>query len=229
MGRGLVEPVDDFRVTNPPTNPALLNALADYQIRMKYDLREMARAILNSRSYQLSSAPTASNESDDLNYSRYYLKRQMAEVLFDAMGQASEARQKVPGAPPGERAISVALGSPNYFLTAFGKPGARDQICERNQDPDVAQAMHLINGDTLQRFITDKGNIVDRVLAQELWTDERRVNEIYLAALSRSPTSEEAAMFSSHLAKVEDANARKRVYQDLLWAILNSKEFAYIY
>jgi hypothetical protein len=145
------------------------------------------------------------------------------------MGQASEAPQKVPGAPPGQRAISVALGSPNYFLTAFGKPGAREQICERNHEPDVAQAMHLINGDTIQRFVTAKDNIIDRVLQQPEWGDARRVEHIYLVALSRPPTPEESLKFTEHLAQATDANARRRVYEDLLWAILNSKEFAYIY
>jgi hypothetical protein len=229
LGRGVVEPVDDFRVSNPPSNPVLLDRLAEYQVKVKYDLRALCRAILNSRTYQLSSMANPSNESDTLNYSRFYVKRQTAEVLFDAMGQASEARQKIPGAPPEARAISVAVGSPNYFLTTFGKMGARDQICERDQEPNVAQAMHLINGDTIQAIVTRRANIVGRLLSQRDWPDDRRMEEMYLAALSRAPTEKEASHFLSLLKDANGEEARNLVYQDLLWAILNSKEFAFVY
>ena len=229
LGRGIVEPVDDFRVSNPPSNPLLLDRLADYQVKMKYDLRALCRAILNSRTYQLSSMANPSNETDTLNYSRFYVKRQTAEVLFDAIGQASEARQKIPGAPPDAPAMSVAVGSPNYFLTTFGKTGARDQICERDQEPNVGQAMHLINGDTIQAAVTKRDNIIGRLLSRRDLTDDRRMEEIYLAALSRAPTEKEASNFLSLLNGAPGAEARNLIYQDLLWAILNSKEFAYVY
>ncbi|MFN0165673.1 MAG: DUF1553 domain-containing protein [Bryobacteraceae bacterium] len=229
LGRGVVEPVDDFRVSNPPSNPALLDALAGHLARERYDLRALMRAILNSQTYQLSSAPLPGNQADTMNYARYYPKRQMAEVLFDTMGQATEARQKIPGAPPGDRAMAVAVGSPNYFLTAFGKVGQRDQICERNHEPDVAQAMHLINGDLMQNLTTARNNIVDRVLANEMWDDRRRLSEIYQAALTRTPTAPELEASQTLLSESANAETRKKVYQDILWAILNSKEFAHIY
>jgi hypothetical protein len=152
----------------------------------------------------------------------------MAEVLYDAMGQAAGKRLKIPGYPPGERAINVAVGSPNYFMTAFGKVQFRDQICERDQQADVAQAMHLVSGDTVNDLITAPGNIVDRVLQKPEWPDSRRAEEIYLAALSRQPTPEESAEFTKRLAGA-DEGSKKQAYQDLLWAILNSKEFGYIY
>jgi len=228
LGRGIVEPVDDFRVTNPPSNPALLDALAARLVEERYDIRKLARVILNSRTYQLSSQPNPSNAADEMNYSRFYLKRQMAEVLWDSMGQAAGKRLKIPGYPPGEKAITVAVGSPNYFMTTFGKLQFRDQICERDQQPDVAQAMDLINGDTVNDLVTAPGNIVDRVLAQPDWTESRRIEEIYLSALSRYPTREESAALEKQLASA-DTTARKKVYQDLLWVILNSREFAYIY
>ena len=199
------------------------------QVKMKYDLRALCRAILNSRTYQLSSMANPSNETDTLNYSRFYVKRQTAEVLFDAIGQASEARQKIPGAPPDAPAMSVAVGSPNYFLTTFGKTGARDQICERDQEPNVGQAMHLINGDTIQAAVTKRDNIIGRLLSRPDLTDDRRMEEIYLAALSRAPTEKEASNFLSLLSGAPGAEARNLIYQDLLWAILNSKEFAYVY
>jgi len=229
LGRGIVEPVDDFRVTNPPSNGALLNALADYLTREKYDLRKLMRVILNSRTYQLSSAPNQTNQKDEWNYSRFYLKRQIAETLLDAMSTAAEAKVKIAGYPPGTKAIRVAIGAPNYFLMTFGKLQARDQICERDQEPNVSQAMHLVNGDTLNDLIQAKGNIVDRVLGQSAWPDDQRIEEMYLIALSRCPTAEEASGFKAQLAGVSDDPGRKKLYQDLLWAILNSKEFAYIY
>jgi hypothetical protein len=229
MGRALVEPVDDFRITNPPSNPALLDALAEHLVRERFQLRGLARAILNSRTYQTSAMPYVSNKSDTINYSRYYPKRLMAEVLFDAMGQAAEARQKLPGSPPGERSIHVAVGSPNYFLTTFGKVGLRDQICERDHESNVAQAMHLINGDSVQSFVTARGNIVERVLAKTEWDDARRIADIYMAALARIPTETELAESRRHLAVTTDSEARKKVFQDLLWAILNSKEFAHVF
>ncbi len=227
LGRGIVDPVDDFRVTNPPSNEALLNALADYLVKEKYDLRKLVKAILNSRIYQLSSIPNSTNQTDDINYSRFYLKRQMAEVLFDSMGQAAGTRLKIPGHPPGTKAISVAVGSPNYFLMTFGKVEARDQICERDHQPNVAQAMHLVNGDTINDLINAPGNIIDRILSQSDWPDEHRIEEIYLSALSRSPTAEESAELKPKLAG--DEVTRKQVYQDLLWVLLNSREFAYIH
>jgi len=228
MGRGIVEPVDDFRISNPSSNPALLDALAAHLVAAKFDLKELSRAILNSRAYQLSSAPNPTNAADEINYSRFYLKRQMAEVLLDSMGQAAESRPKIPGYPQGSRSIEVAQGAPNYFLMTFGKMAARDQICERNHEPDVAQAMHLVNGDTIDGLIKASGNIIDRVLARPDWTDARRIQELYLSALSRHPTVEESADLNQRLA-TQDPGTQKKLYQDLLWAILNSKEFAYIY
>jgi hypothetical protein len=152
----------------------------------------------------------------------------MAEVLWDSMGQAAGKRLRIPGFPPGDKAVTVAVGSPNYFMTTFGKLQFRDQICERDHQPDVAQAMDLINGDTVNNLVNASGNIVDRVLGELAWTDSRRLEEIYLSGLSRYPTREESAEFQKQLAGA-DEGTRKKIYQDLLWAILNSKEFAYIY
>jgi hypothetical protein len=229
MGRGIVEPVDDFRVSNPPSNPRLLAALAAHAARSKYDLRSLCRAILNSRTYQLSATANESNLTDNLNYSRFYVKRQMAEGLFDAVGQISGAHLKIPGAPREENAMKIAVGSPNYFLTTFGRTAARDQICERDQEPNVAQAMHLINGDTIQQSVTRPGNLLDRLLARRDIDDRGRLEEVYLAAFSRPPTPKEASHFLTLLKDKQDEESRKHVYQDLLWAVLNSQEFAYVY
>lgn len=228
MGRGLVESVDDFRVTNPPSNDALLSALAESFAQLRFDLRKLVRLILTSRTYQLSAAPNQSNRDDHINYSRFYLKRLMAEVLFDAMGQATEIRPKIPGYPPGTKAISIAMGVPNYFLRTFGKPAARDVIQERDHQPNVTQAMHSISGDTIQELLTSSDNIIDRVLQSSDWSEERRTEEIYLAALSRFPTPQESRTIQDLLGRSDPAEQR-RIYQDLLWAILNSKEFRYVH
>jgi hypothetical protein len=227
LSRGIVEPVDDFRVSNPPSNEALLDALASYLVESRYDLRKLMSVILRSRTYQLSAAPNPTNAEDQINYSRFYVKRQIAEVLFDSMNQAAEARLRVPGFPQGTRAVTVGVGSPDYFFRTFGKTSFREQICERDHTPDVAQAMNLINGETVNGLVNAKANIIDRVMGQAEWSHARRVEEIYLAALSRQPTAEEQAEIESRLrAAGEDV---RRVYQDVLWALLNSKEFAYIY
>jgi hypothetical protein len=227
LGRGIVEPVDDLRVTNPPSNQALLDTLTDTLVREKYDLKKLIKAILNSRTYQVSSLPNATNEHDQTNYSRFYLKRQIAESLYDSMGQAAEVSLKIPGYPPGAKAMSVAVGSPNYFLMTFGRTQFRDQICERDHEPNVTQAMHLVNGETINTLVTFSGNIIDRLLGRSNLSDENRVEEIYLAALTRRPTAEELAEVKPKLAG--DEVSRKQVFQDLLWAILNTKEFAYIH
>jgi hypothetical protein len=227
LGRGIVEPVDDLRITNPPSNQALLDTLADRLVREKYDLKKLIKAILNSRTYQASSVPNSTNEHDQTNYSRFYLKRQIAESLYDSMGQAAEVSLKIPGYPPGAKAMSVAVGSPNYFLMTFGRTQFRDQICERDHEPNVAQAMNLVNGETINTLVTSSGNIVDRLLGRADLSDENRVQELYLAALTRHPTAEELAAVKPKLGG--DQVSRKQVFQDLLWAILNTKEFAYIH
>jgi len=227
LGRGIVEPVDDLRATNPPSNQALLDTLADHLVQDNYDLKRLIKAILNSRTYQTSSVPNATNEDDQINYSRFYLKRQIAESLYDSMGQAAEVSLKIPGYPPGSKAMSVAVGSPNYFLMTFGRTQFRDQICERDHEPNVAQAMNLVNGETINTLVTSSGNIIDRLLGRPYLSDENRVEEIYLASLTRRPTAEELAEVMPKLAG--DAISRKQVLQDLLWAILNAKEFAYIH
>jgi len=136
-------------------------------------------------------------------------------------------RLKIAGYPPGVKAMSVAVGSPNYFLMTFGKTQFRDQICERDNEPNVSQAMHLVNGETINTWVSSPGNIVDRLLGKPDLSDENRVEEIYLASLTRRPTAEELAEVKPKLAG--DEVSRKKAYQDLLWALLNTKEFAYIH
>jgi hypothetical protein len=225
LGRGIVEPVDDFRVTNPPTNQALLDALARDFVQNGYSLRHTIRLILNSRVYQLSSEPNETNRTDDLNYSRYYLKRLMAEQLADALSQVTGIPQQYRGYMLGTRAMSIPQGAPSYFLQTFGRMKAREVICERDDQPDMAQAMHLISGETLQKKVTAKGGLLDRWLADASINDEEIVRRLFVSALSRSPDNRELSI--ALLPIRAGAADRRRAFEDTLWAIFNSKEFLY--
>jgi hypothetical protein len=217
LGRGLVEAVDDFRVTNPPTNQALLDALADDFSSHGYDWKRLARTILNSRTYQLSAEPTASNRSDKLNYSRYVMRRMTAEQMLDTISQVTGIPEKFRGFPEGTRAMQVYSSRPgvHYLLAAFGRPN-RDTICEREAVPDIVQTLHLISGDTIN----------DRLAKWQPDTaldDAQQLNAIYLGSLARYPTGPEREQVAARLA----AQDRRAVFQDVLWAILNSREFLY--
>ena len=152
MGRGIVEDVDDFRVTNPPTHPALLNALAADLTSHQYDLRHLMRTIMNSRAYQLSPEPNESNKTDAINYSHFRIRRLSAETLLDAMSEVTGVPERFQGYPPGTRAMQVYGVGGGYMLSSFGKL-SRDIICERDSQPDMAQTMHMISGSTIQKKI----------------------------------------------------------------------------
>jgi Protein of unknown function (DUF1553)/Protein of unknown function (DUF1549) len=226
LGRGLVEPVDDFRVTNPPSNEALLDALAKDFVRSGYSLRHTIRLILNSRVYQLSSEPNETNRDDDINYSRYSVKRLMAEQLIDAITQVTGVPEKYQGFPLGTRAMSIPQGAPSYFLQAFGRMRAREVICERDQQPAMNQAMHLISGDTLQRQITAKNSRLGQWLEDPSLTDEEILKRLFLAALVREPDSREISLALAPI-RLRGPEARRQAFEDALWALFNSKEFAY--
>jgi len=226
LGRGLVEPVDDFRVTNPPSNQALLDALAQDFVEHGYHLKRTARLILNSRVYQLSSAPNETNRGDAINYSRYYVRRLMAEQLADAVTGVTGVPEKYPGYMLGTRAMEIPQGAPSYFLATFGRVKAREVICERDSQPDMAQAMHLISGETLLRQTTAKGGNLDKWLADSSLRDEDIVRRIFLASLVREPDDRELAAALTPL-RAGGPETRRQVFEDLLWAIFNSKEFLF--
>ncbi len=217
LGRGLVEDVDDFRATNPPTNPGLLDALAKDLSSHGYDLRHLIRTILNSRTYQLSAEPTESNRSDAINYSRYYMKRMIAEQMLDTIVEFTGIPEKFRGFPPGTRAMEVYSAQPgnNYMLAAFGRPN-RETICERDAVPDIVQVLHLISGDTINKRVA-------QWKPDPALNDEQQLNRIYLSSLARRPSAEEKSRIEAALA----ARDKRQVFQDLVWAILNSDEFMY--
>lgn len=226
LGRGLVEPVDDFRETNPPTNPALLDALAHDLVETDFDLRALIRTITASRVYQLSSHPNQTNARDELNYSRALLKRIDAEVLFDMISQTTGVAERFPGLPAGYRAIQLWDSKvPHYFLKLFGRPARVSACeCERNVEPSVAQVLHLLNGPEIHDKLTDEGGTVARLIRRTAG-DHAVVEELYLTFYSRLPTAREMEVACHYLA--QHHGQRRQAAEDLAWSMLNSLEFVF--
>jgi hypothetical protein len=222
IGRGLVEPVDDLRPTNPPSNPSLLDALAVNFVQWGYDLRRLIRAIASSSTYQLASQPNETNRQDDRFFSRAYLKPLTAEVLADAIAQATGVRDEFAGYAPGTRAVELIDPQvPSYTLDVFGR-------CPRTTHCDnpvqfgggLSQALHLLNGPAVN---AKTEAAVDQLLAEPR-SNREVVEELYLRTLSRWPNSSEWTHWKKVLSR---ADSRREVLEDLLWALLNSREFAF--
>ncbi len=226
LGRGLVEPVDDVRATNPPTNPELLDALARHLIESKYDFRQLIRTITTSRTYQLSSRPNRTNERDEQNYSRALFKRIEAEVLLDMVCQTTGVPEKYPGVPAGARAIQLWDSKvPHYFLKLFGRPVRASACeCERNHEPSVAQVLHLLNAPEIHGKLTHDGGTIARLVRQHA-DDGKLAEELYLTFYSRLPTAAEAAFALGHLRK--DPARRRQAAEDLAWSMMNSLELLF--
>jgi hypothetical protein len=223
LGRGLVEPVDDMRATNPPSNPELLDALADDFIKNKYDIKKLMRTIMTSRLYQLDSHPGPGDSGDGRFYGHYLVKRLPAEPLLDAIDAAAGVPTKFAKAPLGTRAIELPDGqTDNPFLKTFGKPKrAGVCACERVSDPNLAQALHTLNSEAITARIADpKGRVAALVAAKK--PPAEVVAELYLATLSRRPTEAERKLCDELLAEAPDAPT---FYQDLLWTLINSRQF----
>lgn len=226
MGTGLVEPIDDMRETNPPSNKELLDAVAKDFVDSKYNLKHMLKSIMNSRLYQLDSQPTKQNAVDRRFYSHYRVKRLGAEPLLDAIDYATGAQTKFLNMPKGTKAIELPDSNyPNVFLSTFGKPRRVSACeCERVADENLAQALHTLNGDVLSEKIHDgKGRVAQLLAAKK--THEQIVTELYLATFSRRPTSAEWSVIENYRKQNADA---KGFYEDLLWSLVNSKQFLFI-
>ncbi len=224
MGVGIVEPIDDSRVSNPPSNAPLLDALAAKLVEYDYDLKRLVRDICTSRAYQRSTARNASNRADERNFAHGLVRRIRAEILSDIICQVTEQPEKFAGLPLGARAVQIADGTnSNYFLTTFGR-AARNTVCtcEVSREPSLSQALHLLNGATVNRKI-EQGNVVDRLLETED-APEDVLRTLYLRCLCREPTEEELAALRGQLASTEDP---KPVVEDVFWALLNSREFVF--
>ena len=217
-----------MRVTNPPTNQALLDTLAKDFVENGYRLKHTIRLILNSRAYQLSSEPNETNRGDFLNYSHYFMRRLLAEELIDAMTEVTGVPEKIPGYMLGTRAMTIPQGAPTYFLQTFGRLKAREVICERDNSPDVAQAMHLISGQTIQHQITGKGGTLDHWLADSALTDEEITRRLFMATLVRPPKEREIAHVLATIRSGGGGDgARRQALEDVLWSIFNSKTFMF--
>lgn len=232
MGRGLVEAVDDIRDANPPSNPALLGALTRDFTGHRFDIKHLVRTIMNSSTYQLTSVPTATNAGDLKYHSHYIARRLPAEVILDAIGQVTGVREDFPGYP-GRRALQLPDASvDSYFLTAFGRPPRVTAFdSERQQEPSISQALHVINGDTINRKLaSDRGLI--QTLVSEGVDNDTAVERLYLIALSRYPTGEERRALAATMDGAGGNGAaigasRRRALEDLAWAVLTGKEFLF--
>ncbi|MCZ2343100.1 MAG: DUF1553 domain-containing protein, partial [Bacteroidales bacterium] len=229
MGRGLVEPLDDMRATNPASNPELLDALAKDFVQHKFDQKHLMRMIFNSRAYQLSSQVTPGNAADGANthFSRYTIKRLTAEQLADALDYATATREKYKGVPLGTRAIQLPDTSyASYLMDTFGRP-PRQVVCEceRTTKPNIAQALHLLNGDFLNNKIAGKSGRVAKLVQSKTPADQA-VKELYLVTLSREPSPDELAKATGW---VKSAGSMADGLQDLLWVLINSKEFLFVH
>ncbi len=223
MGRGIVDPVDDFRESNPPSNPELLDALSDRLVAGGMRLRPLAALIMKSSAYQLGARPTPSNVEDEANFSRAAVRLLPAEVLLDAISQTLDAPGDYQDAPAGIRAVQLPGAARDVaFLQTFGKPERLLTCeCERSESTTLAQAFQMINGESVRRQLEAPGNRIGELTARRL-DDDRILDELYLAALCREPSTAERSRAIEHVSRSTD---RRAAWEDLAWALLNSKEF----
>ncbi|MBE2284962.1 MAG: DUF1553 domain-containing protein [Prosthecobacter sp.] len=237
FNRGLVEPEDDMRETNPPVNPELLSAMAADFIKSGYDMKKLIRNIVTSTTYQLSAVPNAHNAKDRQNFSRYYPKRLNAEVLYDAVNTLLDVESNFAGQAPGTRAVALPDNSYNqstYFLSVFGRPDSSSACeCERTQEASLAQSLHLLNAADIQTQLA-RGNGRADTLTKDTRPDDDKITDLYHIALSRDPNADEVKFAHAHLEKKtagktgdEAFKGKKEAYEDILWALLNTKEFLF--
>ncbi|MGB8166896.1 MAG: DUF1553 domain-containing protein [Chthoniobacteraceae bacterium] len=228
FGKGIVDPVDDFRISNPPSNPALLDAIAQEFVRQKFDLKTLMRTILRSHLYQLSAAPNEFNRADTRNFSRSYRRRLPAEVLADALADVTGVPDTFAGMPPGSRAMQAwTYKIDSQTMDAFGRPNSSsDCPCERDTRPSIVQSLHLMNSRLLQEKLASKdAGARTRRLAESQSTPGEIVTELYLACYTRPPSGEELKIATSAFAA--EGVTRRAATEDVLWSLLNSAEFVF--
>jgi hypothetical protein len=238
FGRGLVDPEDDMRDTNPPTNPELLDALAKTFIESGYDLKQLVAVITGSKTYQLSAIPNEHNGSDRNYFSRFYPRRMTAEVLLDSVNQVIKAENKFDGLPVGMHALQLpdnGYNANSYFLTVFGRPeGSTSCECERSQGASLAQSLHLLNSKELQEKISSDKGYAALLAADSSDSDQKKISDLYMTAFARQPESKELNSAVGHIEKKaagksdkEQIAARRQAYEDIIWALINTKEFLF--
>ncbi|MEY4788637.1 MAG: hypothetical protein RLZ61_855 [Planctomycetota bacterium] len=228
FGHGLVEPIDDFRDTNPASHPELLVKLANYLIENKYDAKALIKLITSSETYQRASTPVPGNESDEWNYSRFLLKSMPAEVLFDAISQTTGVPGDFEGYPTGTRAIQLWDSRyQDYFLKVHGRPlRVSSCSCERQKEPGIAQVLHELNSPELHRKLSHEQGKIARLIAGKS-TQKEIVEELFLSYFSRFPDKSELELANEVLAKAKDATSKREALEDLAWGMMNSLEFLF--
>ncbi len=240
FGRGLVDPEDDMRATNPATNPELLDALANDFINSGFDLKRLVRQITESKTYQLSSTPNEYNAVDKHNFARFYPRRLGAESLLDAIDSVTDHRTAFAGLEKGTRAVQLPDNSFNdsvFFLKIFGRPDSSSACeCERSDDASLAQSLHLINSKGIQDKLTAASGRAAALAADDKRKDEDKLRDLYHLVYSRGPEPEELKIALAHLAKrpkdkdgkqFDIATARRQAYEDIVLALINTKEFLF--
>jgi hypothetical protein len=224
FGRGIIEPVDDVRISNPPSNPELFGELGKKLVEYKYDFKQLVRDICNSQAYQRTTIRNASNETDERNFAHANVRRIFAEMMLDCISQVTNTKDKFQGLPQGAHAVQIADGNTStYFLTTFGR-ARRETVCscEVRTDPSLSQALHMLNGDTLSTKI-QQGGVVKSLLDAGK-KPEQVIESLYIRCLSRRPTAEEQQKLA---AVVSQAANPQEGLEDVFWAILNSREFVF--
>jgi hypothetical protein len=231
FGRGIVDPLDDMRVTNPPSNPELLDVLAQNLVENKFSLKALVKTICKSRTYQLSSNPNESNASDRQSYARYYPKRLQAEVLFDAVCKLTDSPSTFAGLPADKHAPSRAIMLPDesftsYFLDVTGRPQRISACeCERVNEASLAMSLHLLNSNEVQDKLARTGGRAETI-AKDPRPDAEKIEDLFLLAIAKKPTPVQLAAALEHIAKNE--KSKKVAYENIIWALLNSKAFLFI-
>jgi hypothetical protein len=224
FGRGIVEPVDDIRVSNPPSNPELYKTLGDKLVEYKYDFKQLVRDICYSHTYQRNTERNDSNKDDEKNFAHGNVRRIQAELLLDCISQVTNTKDKFRGLPLGARAVQIADGGTStYFLTTFGRAN-RDTVCacDVKTEPTLSQALHMINGDTIQGKIA-AGGVVKQLLDGGK-TPPQVIESLYLRALARRPSPEELEKLVATVTQAENPQVG---LEDVFWAVLNSREFLF--
>lgn len=224
FGRGIVNEVDDVRISNPPSNPELFEALGKKLVEYQYDFKQLVRDICNSHAYQRSFVRNSSNETDESNFAHANVRRIPAEMLLDCLNQVTQTREKFRGLPLGARAVQIADGETStYFLTTFGRAKRETVcVCEATTDPTLSQALHMLNGEAVQGKIA-QGGVVKKLLDQGQ-TPEQVIESLYVRSLTRRPTADEREKLLAIVAAAENPQAG---LEDVFWAVLNSREFVF--
>ena len=224
LGQGIINEVDDVRVSNPPVNAELLDTLGQQFTEYKYDFKKLVRDICTSRTYQLSTATNGINATGNKGCLHVRDRPERAETLLDLISQVTDTKNKFSGLPLGARAVQIANGNTsNYFLSTFGR-AKRSTVCacEVKVEPNLSQALHMLNGDALQGKI-GQGNLVGKRLDEEV-TPEQIAEELYIRCLTRRPTDKERNALNAVFAEIDD---KKQVLEDVFWALLNAREFVF--